>query len=124
MTILRKYKKWFILTGIVILLVLYFIFDPETTFFMPQCLTYALTGYECPGCGTQRMLHALLHGNFAAAWHYNPFILCAIPFVLVILFISKNHKKYPKLYSIISSVPVIFSILAATIAWGIIRNIH
>ncbi len=35
----------------------------------PRCLFKLITGYECPGCGSQRAFHSLLHGDIAAAWH-------------------------------------------------------
>ena len=45
--------------------VFYFAVDPATFPFMPQCVFHRLTGLQCVGCGSQRMLHALLHGDIA-----------------------------------------------------------
>lgn len=44
---------------------LYFIFDPAVTRWAPKCMFRVLTGYDCPGCGSQRALHALLHADMA-----------------------------------------------------------
>lgn len=41
----------------------------------PRCLFHALTGLWCPGCGTTRALHALLHGDIAGALAMNPLLL-------------------------------------------------
>ncbi len=30
---------------------------------------------QCPGCGTTRALHALVHGDVAAAFGWNPFTM-------------------------------------------------
>ena len=36
------------------------------------CFARRITGYGCPGCGMTRCFISLMHGDFAAAWHYNP----------------------------------------------------
>jgi hypothetical protein len=49
-------------------------FPPVTTAFYPQCTFRQLTGFDCPGCGSTRALHALLHGRFAEAFRFNPLL--------------------------------------------------
>jgi hypothetical protein len=61
-----------------------FVFDPRTTWFYPQCPFLALTGFECPGCGTTRALHALLHGRLTTAFALNP-LLFIVPLLLGLL---------------------------------------
>ena len=39
---------------------------------MPRCPFLEITGYPCLTCGTTRCSIALLHGNFAGAWLWNP----------------------------------------------------
>jgi uncharacterized membrane protein YhaH (DUF805 family) len=48
----------------------------------PRCPFHTLTGLHCPGCGTTRCLHALLHGDPAQALAYNPLAVLALPFLL------------------------------------------
>ncbi|HEV2113081.1 MAG TPA: DUF2752 domain-containing protein, partial [Terriglobales bacterium] len=36
----------------------------------------------CPGCGSLRALHQLLHGNLAGALSYNPLMVLSLPFVV------------------------------------------
>ena len=55
-------------------LALFYLFDPTTTRFFPACPVRALTGFQCPGCGTTRALHALLHGDVQAAFRFNPML--------------------------------------------------
>jgi hypothetical protein len=56
-------------------------FDPATVRFFPPCPFRALTGYLCPGCGTLRALHQLLHGHVAAAFRLNPLMMLLLPYV-------------------------------------------
>lgn len=44
----------------------------------PPCPLHALTGWLCPGCGSTRALHALLHGDLARALAMNPLLLLAL----------------------------------------------
>lgn len=46
---------------------------------LPICPLRALTGLDCPICGSTRMLHTLLHGDLAAAARYNAFTLLMLP---------------------------------------------
>lgn len=56
-------------------------FEPGEFRLFPPCPFLWLTGFYCPGCGSLRALHQLLHGNFAAAISFNPFAVLALPFV-------------------------------------------
>jgi hypothetical protein len=52
--------------------------DPNTHA-LPPCPFHALTGLYCPGCGSTRALHALLHADFAQAMAMNPLLVLALP---------------------------------------------
>ncbi len=62
-----------------------FIFEPGRTGFFPVCPFRALTGLNCPGCGTARGLHQLLHGNVVAAFELNPLTILLLPVLGYIL---------------------------------------
>ena len=51
-----------------------FTFPPTSSRFYPQCTFHQITGLLCPGCGTTRALHALLHGRIAEAFAFNPML--------------------------------------------------
>ena len=36
------------------------------------CLTHALLGIECPGCGLTRSFISLAHGDLLSSWKYHP----------------------------------------------------
>lgn len=46
---------------------------------LPRCPFHELTGLYCPGCGSTRALHALAHGELAAACRFNPLVVLALP---------------------------------------------
>ena len=62
-----------------------FVFEPGKTGLFPVCLFRFVTGYTCPGCGSTRAMHQLLHGHVVTAFELNPFFLVAIPFLLFAL---------------------------------------
>ena len=60
----------------------YFAFDPTKVAIFPQCLFHQITGLDCPGCGAQRALHALLHGHVIAALQLNAMFVLSLPLAL------------------------------------------
>ena len=90
-----------------------FLFNPSDIRGFPQCPFYALTGLKCPGCGTLRGVHHLLHGRFAAAWQMNPLLLVSIPFVGASVFWPRWRN----------SAYVSRAALAVTVAYWIGRNL-
>jgi uncharacterized protein DUF2752 len=86
------------------------------------CPFRALTGLYCPACGGLRMVHDLLHGDFAMAFHDNAL---AIPAVIIGFAAWLNWtcsrwrgKPAPARPAWLS--PVIIVVL---IAWTVIRNL-
>ncbi|MEC7264320.1 MAG: DUF2752 domain-containing protein [Bacteroidota bacterium] len=53
--------------------------------YMLPCLNKQLFGIECPGCGMQRSVDLLLHGEFFAAFKMYPAVY---PIILLLLFLS------------------------------------
>jgi hypothetical protein len=62
-----------------------FIFEPGKTGFFLNCPFRALTGFTCPGCGSTRGVHHLLHADPVAAFQLNPLFVIALPFLLYAL---------------------------------------
>ncbi|RMA65861.1 DUF2752 domain-containing protein [Ulvibacter antarcticus] len=61
---------------------LFFFFNPaEHSFFLP-CPFKLITGYHCPGCGSQRALHQLFHGDISGAFGYNPLMVLSLPLIV------------------------------------------
>ena len=100
----------------------YKIFDPMESSIFPRCVFYSVTGLRCPGCGTQRALHAMLTGDFAAAWHYNAFLMVMLPVIVLLLGAEWLRKRTPRLYVAVNSTWVVALVLVAVMAWWIVRN--
>ena len=79
-----------LLIGFTGLAVLFFILDPAKHDLFPRCLFNSITGYYCPGCGSQRAVHSLLHLDFAGVVSYNFLFL---PAALLIFY----HYLHPVL---------------------------
>ena len=98
----------------------YYLCDPSSAP-APRCLLRTLTGYDCPGCGTQRALHAMLHGRVAEAWGYNPAVFFAVP--LAAMYLLADRFPAP-LRRVLEAPATIFAIAAAIAAWWVLRNVY
>lgn len=97
--------------------VIYLAFNDPAKSPAPRCWFNALTGLQCPGCGSQRAVHAILHGHIAEAWHYNAALFFALPMCAVYALSPRRMRGI--LYS-----PVTMAAIAvAGIAWFVGRNI-
>lgn len=63
----------------------------EPTFMV--CMTKTISGFDCPGCGSQRAFHELLHGNFIKAAKLNLTIYFFTP-LLLFLFLKTALKPF------------------------------
>jgi hypothetical protein len=80
-----KALRWVIAGFAAPALVAVFLFDPRSSDFFPPCIFKAGTGQECPGCGATRVLHDLLHLDFARAVSTNVLVVASIPPMLMLL---------------------------------------
>src|SRR5690349_14681636 len=77
-----KIQVFIIFIAVILLSLLYFFYPASNNSFHPNCPFNQLTGYYCPGCGSQRAASALLHGHLLHAMDFNILFVCSIPFVL------------------------------------------
>lgn len=82
-----------------------------------------LTGLQCPGCGSQRMLHALLTGHPLDAWLYNPFLCTLIPLLIFMLWVELNRTKRPTLYKRVHHPLLGITLGVAITLWTVARNV-
>jgi hypothetical protein len=75
-----------IVTGAGVLALILFIGNPEgRASIIPPCPLYFFTRIFCPGCGTARAMHQLLHGHLLSALAYNPLTVLFAPLLLYVL---------------------------------------
>ena len=113
---------WLLLAALLVAGV-YFVFDPSEGGLFPRCPFLMLTGWQCPGCGSQRAVHALLTGNLATAWHYNALLVVALPFIALLLAGLAMRRRYPRFDAALNSLWVIWTVLVVISAWWLARNI-
>ncbi|MDY9918359.1 Protein of unknown function [Porphyromonadaceae bacterium NLAE-zl-C104] len=110
---------------VAIALYIFYTFDPETQPLFPQCPFLLVTGHECPGCGSQRAIHSLLHLNIGAALRYNAFMLLALPYIFVGIYLEYfgGKKRHPRIEKFFFGRWSAIIVLVVIIAYWILRNI-
>lgn len=107
------------------ILSLYFFYDPSVSTFFPKCLFYTLTNLHCPGCGTQRALHAIFSGNFIDGFMHNPLLLILAIVLVYYLFFSITTFYFNKNYQNLLYKPIVTKIiLVIIILFWVLRNIN
>lgn len=108
-----------------IFIVFYFYNPSSGISVFPSCPFKTLSGYNCPGCGSQRAIHQLLHGNLVEAFYLNPLLVLSIPIILYGLgtraynyLFDTSHRVeffYSKLF--------IYSYFGIAIVYWVVRNL-
>lgn len=104
---------------------LYFFFDARYYSFFPRCMFYTLTGFLCPGCGSQRAVSSLLHGDIRQALHFNVLVVASFPFILFsyTLNVLNAFKTAPLIQKIFYSPLFVKIVLAVVLLFFVLRNI-
>ncbi len=94
-------------------LILLYVQDPQSSRLFPPCPWHSLTALHCPGCGSLRAIHHLLHADVRGALSMNPLMIISIP-MLGLLWArpSWSKKKWLPWFC-----------LSVLVAYGILRNI-
>ena len=113
--------RWLFVAALVACAAFLFRFDPQDERYSslyPPCPFHELTGLRCPGCGTLRAMHDLLHGRIAEALGHNAAATLFVPFALW-------YALYA--FGIVSVSPGLdrwsWHILAAVVLFWILRNL-
>lgn len=115
-------KKVYIVSVVIVGLI-YFFFNPSDNVFFPKCPFYWFTGFKCPGCGSQRAIHALLHLDLGTALRYNALLIFSVPIIVILEYTELNKIKYPNLYLKIHNIKFIWGYFIAIVSWWIGRNV-
>jgi Protein of unknown function (DUF2752) len=121
----QKNWRWGILmVAVAVAAVLLRVFDPATSGVFPPCPVQYLTGWYCPGCGSLRAIHQILHGHIWAAWAMNPLTVVLLPFLAYglasHLWFEIRGRGFPQ-----PTLPAVWirALCAAILVFGIVRNI-
>ncbi len=103
----------------------YYNYNPsQHSFFLP-CPFKFTTGYHCPGCGSQRAIHQLLHLDFVAAFRLNPLFILSIPLIIygvgvkIANYIFKTSYRVEFFYSRF----FIYGYFSIALIYWVVRNI-
>lgn len=113
------------LTAALTIVLLYFFVYPLYGKYFPKCPFFTFTGLYCPGCGSQRAIVSLLHGDLLTAVHDNLLAVLALPFILFSFVITiKNYfdEKKRKI-GIVYSTAFATSVFVIVLVFAILRNI-
>lgn len=127
MVLSKKIIKWGIIfisfTGLIII---YKVFNPIDNDYFPKCIFHELTGYKCPGCGSQRAIHHLLNFDISAAISDNILLIFAIPYMItgfIFDLIKSPSEKQIKWRKFLFGKKAIILIFVVIILFWILRNL-
>ena len=100
--------------------------DPNESGAYPLCPFRALTGWDCPGCGSLRGLHALTQGDVARAADHNLLLVMAVPF-LIWRYLAWTRRRISASGAApptgLEPVAVVVGIFVAVLVFWIVRNL-
>jgi len=101
--------------GLALALALLYALDPARSPFS-LCPIHALTGLDCPGCGSLRGVHDLLHGDWRGALGHNALLPLTLPLLgwLGGSWIAGRRPPVPNALAV--------SLLLVAVAFGVARN--
>ncbi len=97
--------------------------DPAETSWFPRCPSKLLTGYDCPGCGSQRALHALLNGDVGGVVSHNALLLPALVMIALIGAGNAIRERDNRLYRALTGSTACYITLGVIVVWTVVRNI-
>jgi hypothetical protein len=105
---------------------LYSHFNPEEYRFFPKCPVYFLTGYKCPGCGSQRAFYHIFQGNIMTAFRLNPLMLLIVPYVLTGIYleyiINRTNPRTVRLRELLFGKWAVLVLAITIVIYTIVRN--
>ncbi len=103
---------------------IYYLFNPSQVVFIP-CPLYFTTGLYCPGCGSQRAIHALLHVDIVSAFRFNPLMVLTMPILIYGLGITLTNwvKGTRYRFMLFYSKFFIYGYFGTALVYWVLRNI-
>lgn len=107
-----------------VLAVLLYRFPPNAYHYLPACPIRNAIGIYCPGCGAARSLHALFHGDIAAAVDFNGLFVLLFPaFVTFALLQFMSLVRDNRFRALVIPNWILAAVAVVMILFGIARNL-
>lgn len=105
--------------------VVFYSFNPQNSIYFLKCPIYYFTGYLCPGCGSQRAIHELLHLNIKKAFEYNALFVTVTPYVILAIVLNTKPLRnyFPKTRKLFFNPQAILVLLGIAVVFSVYRNI-
>ncbi|MDR1408137.1 MAG: DUF2752 domain-containing protein [Tannerella sp.] len=87
MTAVQKKLTYIAVIAVVLIAggIIYYNCNPAGNVWFPKCPFLLATGLKCPGCGSQRAIHAMLHFDFHGAFVYNALLILSLPYLFLLV---------------------------------------
>lgn len=116
---MKRWGWWLAGVGVLISVIHLYLHDPEKGGFL-SCPFRLFTGLLCPGCGSQRAVHDLMHFRIPEALGHNALLVLSIP-LLGLQFGYSQLFPLAKPLSAYNGVVWGWAILA--LGWAVLRNL-
>lgn len=124
----NKLKVFYLVIAAILiigLLLFYFFYNPAQYSIFPRCPFNRLTGLFCPGCGSQRAIHQILHGYFINGISHNLLIGLAVFVIAYDAFIHLTNNVLNKNFkNILHYSKITYTILILIVLFWVLRNIN
>lgn len=119
----RNHPRWYLfaIAGVALFILFYHYSGIGHRILILKCPFHSLTGWHCPGCGSQRAIIAGIEGNFVKAMGYNPLLLFGLliaayhqSIVIFNFYTKKNTYNliyHPKFPIVVAAIVLLFWVL-------------
>lgn len=97
--------------------------DPGQPGHYPLCPFRALTGWDCPGCGSVRALHAVANGDVAAGLDHNLMTVLALPVLLGIWFAWSRRLVLGRPRVTLPDSRLVTGLAVVLVVFAVVRNL-
>ncbi|WP_169463247.1 DUF2752 domain-containing protein [Kaistella palustris] len=103
----------------------FYFYDPANSALFPKCPFKYITGFSCPGCGSQRALHEILHFNFLKVFEYNALLIFSLPYILTGFAFNFNvvKNRFPNARKFLFGQQAIIFVLLVVFIFSVLRNL-
>lgn len=101
----------------------FLVVDPNQPGHLPGCPFRALTGWDCPGCGSMRALHSLVHADVAAALDHNLLTTLAVPVLLLGWLAWLRRSVVGRAATFVLDGRVVQAVAVLFVVFAVVRNL-